>query len=202
MSNAKNKDLSPLVQTVIALDGYFSELSRLGARIEETELKSDSDFEQMQRLMNLFAECGQGVSDEVVALSTALNEARTQAEAAAQKVGARAEQFQALQSERQKKMEAFRRLGEKVQAITLSLGDLKRPEGTPASETDRAKISARLSELDAELNPLIEEAQAIKTEAQGSRMKHLEQSAHSLSQSLTSMRQKIGSFQQAQHPVQ
>ena len=42
----KNKTASPLVQSVIALDNYFSELIRLGARIEDTDMKSNFDFEQ------------------------------------------------------------------------------------------------------------------------------------------------------------
>lgn len=186
----------------MAVDESFSELTRLSEKIAGTELKSDSDFEQVQRLMNLFAERGQDVSDQVIALSTALNDARVKAEAAAQLVASRAELFQAHQQERQKKMNEFRDLGEKVHALTSSLSDLKRPEGEYVSEEDRARMSMRLSEVEVELLSLIEGAQTIKNDAQASRMKGLEQSAHSLSQSLLSISQKLGSIQQASRSLQ
>jgi hypothetical protein len=194
----KSKEQSSLVQAVLTLDDYFSELTRLSGRIGEMELKSDSDFEQFQRLMNLFAESGEGITEMVVSLSTALNEARSKAEAAAKIVGERAEEFQAEKAARQKKMDEFRILGEKVNAVTSSLNDLKRPEGVEATEEDRAKISARLTEVVAQLQPLIEEAQNLKNEARDSRMKSLEQNAHSLSQSLLSIGQKLSGFQQSQ----
>lgn len=195
---AKIKSQSPLVQTVLALDHQFAELERLSRKISECEMKSDSDFEQLQHLMGRFSECGNAISGEVVQLSQALNEARASAEAAAQKVGARAEQLQAWQGERQKKMLAFHQLGEKVKGLTSSLQELRRPEGVPATDEDRARITKRLSELEAELAPLIAEAQAIKDDASKSRMRELETGAHALGQSLQAMSKKLGSLQSGQ----
>jgi hypothetical protein len=192
----KIKNPSPLVQTVLALDNYFSELIRLGAKIETMELKSEFDFEQIERLINRFTECGQGVSDEVIQLSTSLNELRTKAEAAAQVVTARAESLHARKNEAQSKMDQLRALGEKVRVLTLSLNDLKKIDGDTATEEERFKISMRLSEFDLQLRPLIEEAQALKEEGQNSRIKVLEQSADSLRQSLLAISQKLGAFQQ------
>lgn len=191
---SKLKSQSPLVQAVLALDHQFSELERLSAKIEETQMKTDSDFEQLQHLMGRFAECGTTITSEVVNLSTALNDARANAEASAQKVGARAEQLQSWQGERQKKMAAFQNLGEKVRALTASLQDLRRPEGVPATDEDRAKIAQRLAELESQLAPLIEEAETIKNEAQGSRMRELETGAHALGQSLQAMSKKLSSL--------
>lgn len=195
---AKIKSQSPLVQTVLALDHQFAELERLSAKINDCEMKSDSDFEQLQHLMGRFSECGNAISGEVVQLSQALNDARASAEAAAQKVGARAEQLQAWQGERQKKMLAFHQLGEKVKGLTGSLQELRRPEGVPATDEDRARIAKRLSELETELAPLIEEAQAIKEDAARSRMRELETGAHALGQSLRAMSTKLGSLQPGQ----
>lgn len=191
------KNPSPLVKAVLALDNHFSELIRLGEKIEQMELKSNFDFEHVQRMMNHFAECGQGVSTEVILMSNALNEARAKAEAAAQVVSARAEILQARKMEMQKKMDEFRLLGEKVRNLTLSLNDLKRPHGQDASGEDRAKISMRLSELELQIRPLIEEALQLKKEAQDSKMKILEQSADSLRQSLTAISEKLSTFQQS-----
>ena len=71
MSETK-KEFSPLVQTVMALDSYFAELDRLGGKINTMDLKTDFDFEHARRLMGRFAECGQGVSEEVTKLSNYL----------------------------------------------------------------------------------------------------------------------------------
>ncbi len=191
----KIKNPSPLVQSVIALDTYFSELIRLGSRIEEMELKSDFDFEQVQRLMNHFAECGQGVSEQIVTMSAALNESRAKAEAAAQVVAERAGQLQVRKDDVQAKMDELRQLGDNVRELTLSLSELKKPEGETVSEDDRAKISMRLSEFDLQLRPLIEKAQQLKETGQNARMKVLEQSADSLRQSLLAISQKLSTFQ-------
>ena len=196
----KLKNPTPLIQTVLNLDNYFSELIRLGAKIESMDMKSDFDFEQAEKLINRFTECGQGVSDEVVHLSLSLNELRTKSEAAAQIVAARAELLRARKDDSQSKMDALRALGEKVRVLTLSLSDLKKIEGDTATEEDRAKISMRLSEFELELRPLIDEAQRLKEEGQNSKIKVLEQSADSLRQSLVAISQKLSTFQQTNQP--
>ena len=190
----KIKNPSPLVEAVLNLDNYLSEIVRLGAKIEETELKSDFDFDQVQRLMNRFTECGHGVSDEVLRLSTTLNEARSKAEAAAQVVAAKAEQLQARQEERQRKMDDFRALGEKVRELTLSLNDLKRAEGETLSDEEQAKVAMRLGDFQQKLQPLIEEAQFLRKDAQSSKLKTLEQGADSLVQSLSAIGRRLETF--------
>lgn len=193
------KSLSPLVHAVVDLDNSFSELLRLGEMIEELDMKSNFDFEHAQRLINRFAERGQILTDQVAIMSTALSEARVQAEATAQFVSVRAEQLQTRKSEQEKKMEEFRLLGEKVKNLTLSLNDLKPVEGVVPTEEDRAKISMRLTAFELELHPLIEEAMKLKKEAQSSKMKALEQGAESLGQSLSNISQKLSVFQQTSH---
>lgn len=191
----KIKNPSPLVQAVLNLDNYLSEIVRLGAKIESMDLKSDFDYEQAQKLMNRFTECGQGVSEEVLNLSANLTESRAQAEAAAQVVAMRAEQMQARQDAHQKKMDDFRSLGEKVRDLTLSLNDLKRPDGENLSEAAQAQVAVRLTDFQTKLQPLIEEARTLRKDAQGSKLKTLEQGADSLVQSLSAIGRKLETFQ-------
>ena len=190
MSN-QIKNPSPLVETVLKLDNYLSEIVRLGEKIESMDLKTDFDFEQAQKLMNHFTQCGQGVAEEVVQLSANLNEARAKAELAAQVVSARAELIQARQNDHQQKMADFRALGDKVRDLTLSLNDLKRPEGEELTDDDRAHLSMRLTDFQVQLQPLIAEAMKLKTEAQTSRLKTLEQGADSLVQSLSAIGRRL-----------
>jgi chromosome segregation ATPase len=191
----QNKTQSPLVQSILTLDESFAELNRLSGQIDKLDLRTDADFERAQRLMNLFNEAALGVGSGVVAMSNALNEARAQAERAAEIVAVRAADMQKLQTERQQRMDAYRQLGEKVQALTASLNDLKRPAGEQPSEEDRAKISMRLSELELQLQPLIDEATQLKEEARLAKMSVLEESAHSLSQSLQALTKRLGTLQ-------
>ena len=150
-----SKNASPLARSVLALDIHFSELIRLGHKINDLGMKSDSDFEQAEKLMKHFAEHGEGVASEVVLMSQALNDARAQAESAAKLVAERAEQLQTRRSEEQKKMEAFRLLGEKVRDLTVQLSSLKAPENAQTSVEDQTKMSAQLSMLETQLQPLI-----------------------------------------------
>ena len=69
MNEIRVKNPSALVQAVVALDNHFSEINRLGGKIESIELKTDFDFEQLQRFMSLFSQCGEGVSVEVANVS-------------------------------------------------------------------------------------------------------------------------------------
>jgi hypothetical protein len=132
-------------------------------------------------------------------MSNALTEARSQAEAAAQLVSARAEVLQSRKNEQQQKLEEFRQLGEKVRDLTLSLGEFKRPEGELITAEDRAKLSQRLSEIDLQIRPLIEEAQHLKNEGHSAKIKILEQGAQSLGQSLVAISKKLTDFQQENH---
>lgn len=198
MSN-KIKDPSPLVEAALSLDNYLTEIVRLGAKIEESELKSEFDYEQMQKLMARFAECGEGVAVEVANFSKHLTQARTQAEAAANLVSAKAELVQARQNEHQNKMTAFQALGEKVRTLTLSLNDLRREEGSsPLTTEERQEMTARLNDFETKLNPLIDEARGLKKEAQVSKMKVLEQGADSLEQSLTAIGRRLETFKNAE----
>src|SRR5688500_13811499 len=89
------KNPSPLVSAVLTLDEHFADLNRLSARIEEIDLKSSFDFEQSERLITHFAETGNAITTDINQFVAALNEARTQAEAVAEKVAAKADQLRA-----------------------------------------------------------------------------------------------------------
>jgi chromosome segregation ATPase len=194
----KLKNPSPLLQAVLKLDTYFSELIRLGAKIETLDLKSDFDFEQAERLIKSFAKNGEGVSEEIVLMLNALTDLRTQAEAAATIVAERADILQARKNEQQAKMEHFRVLGEKVRDLTASLSAFKMNEGANLSDEERASLTAHLAEFETQLRPLIEEAQALKKEGQQSKIKILEQSADSLGQSLAAVSQKLSAVREQQ----
>src|ERR1700746_965853 len=102
MSNKTKRD-SPLVKSVLALDNYLSELERVGTKISSTDMQSDFDIDFIQKLMARFAECGQGVSDEVTNLSTHLREAQARAESVAQAVSRQAELFAVARNEQNEK---------------------------------------------------------------------------------------------------
>src|SRR5262245_32358750 len=102
MSNKAKRD-SPLVQSVLALDNYLTELERVGSKINSTDMKSDIEVEYIQKLMSRFAECGQGVSEELAKLSGQLQEARTRAEAVAEGVSNQAVLLNDRRSEQNEK---------------------------------------------------------------------------------------------------
>ncbi|WP_413289206.1 hypothetical protein [Bdellovibrio sp. HCB337] len=199
MSEIKIKNPSSLVEAIVKLDNYFSEMVRLGQKIDTMDLKSDFDFEQAERLIKLFAECGEGVSEEVINMSNALTELRAQAEAAASLVAIRAEQLQARKTEQAQKMEEFRMLGEKVRELTLSLSSFRIQEGQPLSIEEKARLAGRLEEFESRLRPLIDEANNLRREGQSAKMRILEQNADSLGQSLQAVSQKIHLLRE-EHP--
>lgn len=188
------KNPSPLVETVLKLDGYLSEIVRLGGKIDEMELKSDFDYEQLQRLMSRFTECGEGVAEEIVKFSHHLNESRARAEEAAGRASVKAEALQARQDHHREKMTQFQALGDRVRELNTSLSDLRGLDDQGVSVDEQAKIVGRLSDFEERLRPLIEEAKSLRQEAHMSRMKILEQGADSLVQSLTSISRRVEVF--------
>ena len=198
MTNSKKtNDQSILVKTVLSLDTHFQSLERISARIGETELKSEFDYNQIGRLMMAFAESAHSVATEFVDLLTVINEAKVRSEAAAQVVAAKAEQLKSRQDEEQSKSEAFRALTEKVSLLNSEMKLLQKPAGETLSSEDKAHLAKQLGQLDLQLRPLIEEAHAIKKEAQNSGLKALEQNADALGQSLAAASQKLNSHVQA-----
>ena len=143
MSN-KIKHDSPLVKSVLALDNYLTELERIGTEINATDMTSDFDLEYIQKLLTRFAECGQGVSEEVANFSTQLHEARARAESVAQGVSGQAELFNNRRNEQNEKLEKFRILGEKVRALTAAISQFRPPHGHGLTDEDRAKLASNL----------------------------------------------------------
>jgi hypothetical protein len=191
----KNRASSPIVRAALALDHYFSELERLGGQINSLDMKTEFDFEQAQRLMSRFAECGEGLSAEVINLSTCLGESRVRAEGIALGVSERAQQLKAYKDLQGRKFDEFRLLGEKVRALTEEMNQLNRSEGENLSDADRAQLAASLAAFSEQLNPLIEQAQNLRKEARESKMRVLEQNADSLTQTLQAVRQKLDTLQ-------
>ncbi len=195
-----NKIQSPLVKSVLALDEYFSELKRLGTKINSLDMKNQFECEQAQRLMNRFAECGEGISTEVLNLSQSLNAVRAEAEELAQGVTARSEILNARKTEEQKKMEQFQQLSEKVRGLSSEMAQLKQPAGETLTNEQRANIKISLAAFDGQLIPLIEQAQEMRREAHAAKMKVLEQNADSLAQTLQAVRQKLVAIELPNRP--
>lgn len=195
----KIKDLSPFVLSVLKLDENFSSLDRLAEKIREMELKSETDLTQTRALMARFAECAESVSSGIVELATQLAEARQRAESAAQEVANKAEELQSQQNQHDVRIDAFRALTNKVNAINQELKEFKRAEGEILTADDRVKLSMRLAEFEVQLQPLIEEAQQIRKSAHEAKMKILEQNADSLSQSLLAVSKKLNDVRPTSH---
>src|SRR5215831_4524073 len=125
MSDKTKRD-SPLVKSVLALDNYLAELDRVGTKINSTDMTSDFDVEHIQKLMTRFAECGQGISEEVSNLSAQLQAAQARAESVAQGVSSQAELLNKRRNEQNEKLEAFRVLGEKVATLNTAISRFRR----------------------------------------------------------------------------
>ena len=190
MSNKIKRD-SPLVKSVLALDSWLAELDRVGAKINSTDMTSDFDVEYIQKLMTRFAECGQGVSGEVINLSEQLREAQARAEAVAQRVSSQAELLNNRSNEQNEKLEEFRILGEKVRELNTAIGQFRRPHEHGLTGEDRAKLTSHIPGLEAQLALLIEGLQNLRKSARNSRMKALEKNAESLAQALQAVRKKL-----------
>jgi predicted RNase H-like nuclease (RuvC/YqgF family) len=181
MSNKIKRD-SSLVQCVLALDNHLSELERVSTKINSTDMTSDFDLEYVQQLMTRFAECGQGVSEEVSNLSTELQAAQARAEAVALGVSKQAELLNVRRNEQNEKLEEFRVLGEKVRDLNTEISGFR---------SEPAKLKASIPAIEAQLATLIEDLKKLLASARNSRMKALEKSAESLVQSLQAARKKL-----------
>jgi hypothetical protein len=190
MSN-KTKQDSPLVASVLALQNHLSELERIGARINTTDLTGEIHVEHIQKLMTHFAECGQGISDEVSNLSQHLREATGRAEVVAQGVAAQAAAFKSRIKEQDEKLEQFRLLGERVQAINAAISLFRRAPGEGLTDEDRTALAADIPALEGQLAALIEELQALRDSARNSQMKGLEKNAQSMAQALEAAKTKL-----------
>ena len=190
MSN-KSKQDSPLVKSVLALDNYLSELERVGTKINSTDMTSDFEIDFIQKLMSRFAECGQGVSEEIAQLSTHLREAQTRAEAVAQGVTRQAELFQARRKEQDEKLEEFRVLGERVKRLSASISEFRRPKDAGMTTEDQQKLKSGIPGFEAELSLLIEDLQKLRESARSSRMKSLQKNVESLTQTLQAVQKKL-----------
>src|SRR5262249_50373962 len=126
MSN-KDKQQSPLVKSVLALDQHLSELDRVGGKINSTDMTADFDVVYVEKLMVRFAECGQGVSAEVANFSEQLQQAQVRAQAVAQGVSSQAELLNKRRAEQNTKLEEFRVLGEKVRELNAVISPYRRP---------------------------------------------------------------------------
>jgi hypothetical protein len=179
MAEKINRD-SPLVQSVATLDNLLSELERVGKKINGTDMSGDVDLEHVQKLMARFAECGQGLAQEIGTLSAKLREAQDTAQSIAQGVSQQAERFKARKKEQDDKVEEFRLLGERARALNDKIIAL------PKSE-----IAANLPAVETDMAALIEELLKFRQTARQSSLRSLERNAESLSQALQAVQKKL-----------
>jgi chromosome segregation ATPase len=184
MSN-KSKEQSPLVKSVLTLDNYLTELERVGTKINSIDMQSDFDLDYVHKLMTRFAECGQGVTQEVSHLSTQLQGARARAEAVAQGVSRQAELFNVRRNEHHKRLEEFRILGDKVRNLSAVISGVS---------SDRDQLISSLPNLETQLAALIEDLEKLRASAKDSRMRSTEKNAESLMQKLQSVRKRLGAL--------
>ena len=190
MSNKAKRD-SPLVKSVLALDNYLAELERIGTKINSADMTSEVDVEFIQKLMTRFAECGQGISEEVTNLSAQLQEAQARAEAVAKGVSSQAALLNVRRNEQNEKLEQFRILGEKVRDLNTAISQFRPPHGDGMTAEDRAKLTSSIPAFEAQLTTLIEELQTLRESARNSRMRIVEKNAESLAQTLEAVRRKL-----------
>jgi len=179
------------VKSVLALDNYLAELERIGTKINSADMASDVDVEFIQKLMTRFAECGQGISEEVTNLSAQLQEAQARAEAVAKGVSSQAALLNVRRNEQNEKLEQFRILGEKVRDLNTAISHFRPPHGDGMTAEDRAKLTSSIPAFEAKLTTLIEELQTLRESARNSRMRALEKNAESLVQTLQVVRKKL-----------
>ena len=190
MSNKDKRD-SALIKTVVALDNHLAELERIGTKINAVDMTAAIDMDHVQKLMTRFAECGQEISKQVADLSTQLQEAQGRAEVVAQDVSRQAVAFKIRREEQNEKLEQFRVLGEKVQALNAAIREFRPPKGAGLTKEDRAKLTANVPGYESQLVQLIEELRDLRQSARNSRMKSLDKGAESLVQTLQIVRKKL-----------
>jgi hypothetical protein len=188
MSNKAKRD-TPMVHAVLALQEHLNELERIGTKINAADLTGELDADHIQKLLVRFAECGQGISDEITNFSVHLQEARAHAEVVAQGVSSQAEIFRTRREEQNAKMDQFNQLGERVQQLNASISRFKDPEN---------QNSGGFGEYADQLAAIIKDLHELRDSARDSRMKSLEKKAQSLAQSLEAAHAKLRDAIQSQ----
>jgi chromosome segregation ATPase len=191
MPGKNKRDDSPMITAVHALQDCLNELERVGNKINSTDLAGEIDVEHIQKLLNHFAECGQGISDEVTNLSRHLQEAQARAQAVAQGVSRQAEIFHNRRNEQNEKLEQFRLLGDRVREINAAISIFKRPAGEALTSEDRSTLESSVPVLQGQLSQLIADLHELRQSAKSSRMRTLERNAESLMQSLQAVQVKL-----------
>jgi hypothetical protein len=197
MSTANPKQQSDFAQAALALDADFEQLERLSGELDRLAIDSDSGLERAKALLLRFGECGQRIGDEMQALARSLEEARTRAEASANRVAERAAAIQKRQIEADRLLQRFQALSEMVRKVTEAAGALQQSLKKDASDEERRALIRNLPELDSKLGVLIDEAFKIRQDAQEANLKTLHRNADSLGQTLQSVRRKLGSLVKA-----
>lgn len=190
MSTLNTETLSPFGRWALQLDTDLTELKRLGAQIERLEIESDSGLEHALKLLAQFAHRGENITQGIQGFAQTLQDARSEAEAAATMVAARAQEIQARKQLQDQMQERISMLGKRVKEVSDSMTGIRKSEAGSLSEDPR--ITEQLREMDARLAEFVAEAQAIQLEARESHMRSIERNAESLFGTLQSARRKLG----------
>lgn len=190
----KTSELSAFGQLALKLDQNFSGLERLAQQIQRLDLRTDNGLEHGTKLLNQFAQYGEGISEGIQEFAKALDEARLRSEEATTLVVARAEEIHARNREQSELQERFNHLGTKVQAVNAGLVQLKKPTLSALSPEDRVELNSKLQEMDGFLGTFVDEAMALKTEAESLNLKRIGRDAESLHGTLISARSKLSTI--------
>jgi hypothetical protein len=190
MANKTNSD-SPLVASVLALQTHLDELERIGGKINTTDMSGEVDADYVRKLLTRFAECGQSVSQEVLNLSTHLQQAQTAAQSIAAGVSRQASAFKVRTDEQLLHLEKFESIGERVRELNASLTQFRQPGENGHSEQDPAAMASRVQAVERELIVLINDLRDLRNAARDVGMRKLEKDAESLGQTLQSLSDKL-----------
>ena len=176
----KTRPDSPLVTSVLRLQNHLSELERIGGKITAMDMTADIDVEHVQKLLKLFTDCSEEISEEVKNLSAHLQEAQARAVAVAVEVSRQASAFHARRNEQNEHLERLRILGEKVHELNATL-----------TADDQSALGPRIPMIADQLSGMIGELQELRSAARSSRMRGLERTAEALAQSLQALQMKL-----------
>ena len=177
------KNLSPLVQAVLALDRDFQDLERLRENIEHSDLETESGLDRTRNLLKRFGESGTRLADNLQGFAKILGETRDQAEKSATVVAQRTQAFQARVESTEQIFIRFQGLVEKVRTLAAH-----------AADVDQASLSERCSDLNIQLGALIAEVQEFKDDARAANLKSVEKNAEALAQSMSASLRKLQNY--------
>ena len=191
MSSIHFESLSSFGRMAVKLDGYFSELVRLGGQIERLDIGSESGLALAVKLLNQFAERGKNGSEGIQDFSKVLDEARARSEGAARLVAERAQLIRQRKQEQDQIREKLDQVERNVKAANANLASFRKDGKSEFTSGEKLQIKAGLERLNEDLKRFLADVQAIKEAAGQAKFKSIEHDAKNLLDALRSSCRKI-----------